>query len=217
MSVAPGTSSRTSTPSSAAERSASTCDGIPAKYASVSHSVRRAADARSWSKRSRAPRMGSLATTRNATSPACTVSGDARSPSGIGSPASDQTRANASSTCVTAGPSNSMPVSRHGAMSRAASPTHSSPTHSPVTKPILPSTTSDLRWSRCTHANGRNGWNGLNARTSTPASRSLRQKEAGDLPIAPSQSYSTRTTTPSRDFAIRASANWLPATSSRRM
>ena len=51
MSLEPGTRSRTSTPSSAAARSACTYGGVPAKYASVIHSDRRAALAMNWSRR----------------------------------------------------------------------------------------------------------------------------------------------------------------------
>ena len=125
MSDAPGTSSRTSTPSRAAARSACTYGVVPAKYASVSHNVLRAIAATSWSTRNMPAVFGTVATTR---------SGDAAgmmrcrrrigSSDGSGSPAAAQASANALSMSATAGPRTSSPVSRQGSSPRAGSPTH---------------------------------------------------------------------------------------------
>lgn len=146
MSLDPGTSMRTSTPSSAAARSACTYGGVPAKYASVIHSDRRAALATNWSRRSSPAVPGSSLMTRSRVSPMEPISTRRRrSSSGMGAPTVAQTLAKACSTSATAGPSICTPVSRQGGMPFAGSPDQASPTHSPDTKATCPSTLTVFR------------------------------------------------------------------------
>ena len=62
---------------------------------------------------------------------------------GRGSPISSQIRPNALLAADTAGPRNSIPVSRHGAWS--AVPAHSWPMQKPPAKATSPSTTTNFR------------------------------------------------------------------------
>ena len=90
--------------------------------------------------------FGTAASTRSATSPASTIaSGSDNSSAASGGPIAAHIWANACSMPATPGPRTSMPVSRHGAMPFAGSPSHLRLTHSPVTKPMRPSTASILR------------------------------------------------------------------------
>ena len=147
MSLDPGTSSRMSTPSSAAARSACTYGGVPAKYASVIHSDCRAALAMNWSRRSSPAVPGSSLMTRSRVSPLGSHLRPAAAarPRGWACPTVAQTLAKACSTSATAGPSICTPVSRQGGMPFAGSPDQASPTHSPETNATCPSTLTVFR------------------------------------------------------------------------
>ncbi len=161
--------------------------------------------------------FGLLPMMRSATSPACSaISAGGGKAAGRAGPAKAQLSAKAASRSATAGPRTSTPVSRHAGRWRAGSPIQAWPTHSPATKPRVPSTQIVLRWLRLSQPNGLSMDGRLKQRTSTPARRSRRQKP-GQVPRQPIQSYSRRTGTPSCAFVAKASAKRCPAASSRMM
>ncbi len=118
---------------------------------------------------------------------------------------------NACSSAPIAGPRISMPVSRHGSSRRFGSPSHRSLMHRPLTKPISPSTTIVLRWSRDSQPSGLDKCGGLKTRTSPPASRTSRHSESARH--EPSQSTITWTRTPARARSASSAANSRPIAS----
>lgn len=89
----------------------------------------------------------------------------------------------------------------------------------PPVKPILPSTTTTLRWvRRFNHGrlNGLSSWDGWNQAVSTPAARSVRKlrRVIADEPTA---SISRRTLTPARARSISASQIAVPLWSGWKM
>ena len=84
---------------------------------------------------------------------------------------------------ATAGPRTSTPVSRQGAIPRAALPVHRRATHRPVMNATSPSTATILRWSRMSHPSGLSNRGGLKQRTSPPAATSgAKRREETRLP-----------------------------------
>ena len=171
MSLAPGTSRRTSTPSRAAARSAwvyaEVADEVGVGQPQVLARERRDEQVQCdrWRRSSARPR--SRAPARRPRASAATRD---RACSGW-PPHACHTWANAASMSATASPRNSTPVSRHGS-SRARDRPPSLLTHRPLTNAASPSTTIDLRWSRVSHASGLSTLGGLKQRTSAPAARS---------------------------------------------
>ena len=116
-----------------------------------------------------------------------------------------------------ASPSMRTAVSRQGERRRRIMPCfHSSPMPMPPVMPLLPSTTSTLRWSRGRKPSHARNPGGLKGRTSSP-SRLSRLKYDHGVGHRPSQSISTRTLTPRSAASMKAFTKRSPTSSLRKM